>query len=92
MKTRLIIIAAAASLSACASGSFDIQQNELSNARAAIAGAKAANAERCAPRTLAEAEAALYFAAHELDETGMHPDETAELIARAEAKGKEAKR
>jgi len=92
MKTRLIIIAAAASLSACASGSFDIQQNELSNARAAIAGAKAANAERCAPKTLAEAEAALYFAAHELDETGMHPDETAELIARAEAKGKEAKR
>jgi len=92
MKTRLLILAAAASLSACASGSFNVEQSELANARAAIAAAKAANAETCAPKTLAEAEAALYFAAHELDETGQHPDETAGLIARAESKAQDAKR
>ncbi len=92
MKTRVLILAAAASLSACASGSFDIQRDELASARAAIDAAKAAHAERCAPKTLAEAEASLYWAAHELDETGQHPDETASLIQRAEGKAREAKR
>jgi OOP family OmpA-OmpF porin len=90
MKNRLIILAAAISLSACAS-SLNIDRSELADARAAIAAAKEAGAEKCAPKTQALAVAALYHAAHEMTEGGIHPDENAELIARAESKGKEAR-
>ncbi len=78
-------------LSACAATPFDIKRDELAGARQAIQAAKAAGAERCAPKLLAEAEAALYHAAHELDETGQHPDETASLIAAAASKGMQAR-
>jgi outer membrane protein OmpA-like peptidoglycan-associated protein len=91
MKNRLILLVAAISLSACAT-TLNTDRDELANARAAIAAAKKADAERCAPRTQAQAVAALYQAAHELTEGSIHPDETAELIAMAEAKGKEARR
>jgi len=95
MKNRLIFLAAAVSLSACAA-SLNTDRDELANARAAIAAAKEAGAERCAPKTQAQAVAALYHAAHELTE-GLteghtHWEEAAELIAKAEAKGREARR
>jgi outer membrane protein OmpA-like peptidoglycan-associated protein len=91
MKNRLLILAAAISLSACAS-SMNTDRSELADARAAIAAAKEAGAEKCAPKTQAQAVAALYHAAHELTEGGIHPDENAdELIARAESKGKQAR-
>ena len=89
MKNYLILLAAI-SLSACAS-SMNIDRDELANARAAIAAAKEAGAEKCAPKTQAEAVAALYHAAHELTEGGIHPEENAELIARAESKAREAR-
>lgn len=91
MRNLLILLAAAVSLSACASKSLNTDRSELANARAAIANARAADAERCAPQTLAAAESMLYWAAHELTED-VHPGETAELIARTEAKGKQAER
>jgi len=89
MKNYLIILAAI-SLSACAT-SLNIDRDELANARAAIAASKEAGAEKCAPKTQAEAVAALYHAAHELTEGSIHPEETAELIARAESKAREAR-
>ena len=90
MKKNIIILAAAISLSACAS-SMHIDRDELANARAAIAASKEAGAEKCAPKTQAQAVAALYHAAHELTEGSIHPEETAELIARAESKAREAR-
>jgi len=91
MRHFLILLAAALSLSACAGKSFNTDRSELANARAAIDAARAADAERCAPKTMADAVGNLYWAAHELAE-GMHVTETAELIARTEEKGKEAER
>ncbi len=91
-KALMLFAGASLALGGCAGGAIDIQKSELSDARAAIAAAKAAGAERCAPKELAKAEAALYQAAHELDEKGMHPDETSSLIARAESMAKQAKR
>ena len=91
MRQFLILLAAALSLSACAGKSLNTDRSELANARAAIDAAKAADAERCAPKTLADAVGMLYWAAHELTE-GIHATETAELIARSEEKGKEAER
>lgn len=89
MRNFLILIAAAVALSACAGKSFNTDRSELAGARAAIDAAKAADAERCAPKTLADAVGMMYWAAHELSE-GIHATETAELIARSESKGKEA--
>jgi len=89
MMHRIILILAALSMTACAHH-INIDRGELSDARAAIAAAKAAGAEQCAPKLQAEAVAALYWAAHELTETDYHPDENAELIARAESKAKAA--
>ena len=86
-----LILIAALSLSACAGKSINTDRSELANARAAIEAARAADAERCAPQTMADAVGMLYWAAHELTE-GIHASETAELIARAEEKGKEAER
>ena len=89
MRSFLILLAAAVALSACAGKSLNTDRSELDGARAAIDAARAADAERCAPKTLADAVGMMYWAAHELSE-GIHATETAELIARSEAKGKEA--
>ncbi len=89
MMRRILIVLAAFSMSACAHN-INIDRSELDGARAAIAAAKAAGAEQCAPKLQAQAVASLYWAAHELHETDYHPDENAELIAQAEAKAKAA--
>ncbi|RLL50066.1 OmpA family protein, partial [Mariprofundus sp. EBB-1] len=81
---------AAFSMSACAHH-INTDSSELDAARTAIAEAKAAGAENCAPKLQAQAVASLYWAAHELTEVGYHPEENSELIARAEAKAKEAR-
>ena len=86
---RIALPLAALSMSACAHH-IDIDRSELAQARAAIAEAKAAGAEECAPKLQAEAVAALYYAAHELTEHDYHPEENAELIAKAENKAKAA--
>jgi len=91
MMNRIIIVAAALSMTACATVRPDISIDELSNARTAIAAAKAAGAEQCAPKLQAQAVANLYWAAHELTENDIHPDENAELVATAESKAKAAR-
>ncbi len=90
MMRRITIFAAALSLTACAAVTPDINIDELSSARAAIAAAKAAGAEKCAPKLQAQAVASLYWAAHEFSEDDYHPDENAELAATAENKAKQA--
>ena len=87
----LLILLAALLLSACAGKSLNTDRSELADARAAIEAARAADAERCAPQTMADAVGMFYWAAHELTE-GIHASETAELIARSEEKAKEAER
>lgn len=87
---RLTILAATLSLAACATHT-DVGIDELADARAAIAASKAAGAERCAPELQADAVASLYWAAHEISE-GIHPDENAELTARAISKANEARK
>jgi len=87
---RITILLASLSLAACASHT-NIDIDELAEARAAVAASKAAGAERCAPKLQAEAVAALYWAAHEYSEHGIHPDENAELAAEAISKANEAR-
>jgi len=91
MMKRMVLIASTLSLAACAGHTIDTERSELANARDAIAASTAAGAENCAPKLQAEAVAAYYWAAHEVTETGYHPEETSELIARAVAKANEAK-
>lgn len=91
MMKRLIIASAVLSLAACATHRPDTSIDELSAARAAIADAKAAGAEKCAPKLQAKAVANLYWAAHEYSESDYHPQENAELAAAAESKAKAAK-
>lgn len=91
MMNRIILFVAALSLTACATVRPDTSIGELSNARAAIASAKAAGAEQCAPKLQAQAVANLYWAAHEFSEGEYHPDENAELAASAESKAKAAR-
>jgi len=86
---RLMILAASLSLVACSTHS-NIDIDELAEARAAIAASKAAGAERCAPKLQAQAVASLYWAAHEIQEGG-HPEEEAELTARAISKANAAR-
>jgi len=90
MMRRITIFAAALSLTACAAVTPDINIDALSSARGAIAAAKAAGAEKCAPKLQAQAVASLYWAAHEFSEGDYHPDENAELAATAENKAKQA--
>lgn len=73
----------------CATTPYNIERDELSEARAAISQAKQARAERCAPDLMAKAVSRLYWAAHELHEGG-HADETSSLIADATAFAKKA--
>lgn len=77
-------------LSACAIAPLDIQRSELNEARALIANAKAAGAERCAPEQQATAVAMLYMAAHEYSEGGVHPEEQADLVQGSMSAAKEA--
>ena len=86
---RLLIVAAVASLSACAHAP-STQISELDEARSWIEKAKSAGAEKCAPAQQAKAVAYLHHAAHEYTETGMHPDENAYLVKTAVASAKEA--
>jgi len=92
MMHRIILLLAALSMSACAHNSLNIDRGELDNARAAIAAAKAAGAEKCAPKLQAQAVASLYWAAHEMSETDYHPDENAELAGLAEEKANAARK
>ncbi len=89
MMHRLILLCAALSMTACVHN-MNIDRSELDDARAAIAAAKAAGAEKCAPKLQAQAVASLYWAAHEMTEVGYHPEENAELAAEAEEKAKAA--
>jgi len=78
---RLLLIASLLLfLSACSSVPLHTNHSELKNAKTAIADARAANAETCAPAELASAVAKMYWAAHEIEE-GMHITETGDLIA-----------
>jgi len=90
IKRILIAAAAALTLAACAPH-MNMDSSELDGARKAIADAKAAGAEACAPKLQAEAVAYYYWAAHEITEGGVHPDENAHLIATAIAKANEAR-
>lgn len=97
MIKRIMTLTASLSLAACAGYSnINIGVDELAEARTAIADAKAAGAERCAPKLQAQAVASLYWAGHELEESGHsdagdHAEEESMLVARAVAKAKEAK-
>ncbi|MDQ6991855.1 MAG: OmpA family protein [Mariprofundus sp.] len=90
MMKRIVIAAAATlSLAACAPH-MNMDSSALDSARKAVADSKAAGAEICAPKLQAEAVASLYWAAHEITEKDVHPDENSDLIASAEEKAKEA--
>lgn len=92
MIKRLAIAATATlAMSACAPH-MNTDSSKLDDARKAIADAKAAGAETCAPKLQAEAVAAYYWAAHELTEGDVHPDENASLIATAVSKAVEARK
>jgi len=90
IKRILIAAAATLALSACAPH-MNMDSNELDGARKAIADAKAAGAEKCAPKLQAEAVSYFYWAAHEVTEVGVHPDENSRLINTAIAKANEAR-
>ncbi|RMH60392.1 MAG: OmpA family protein [Zetaproteobacteria bacterium] len=68
-----------------------IDDARLAEARQAIADAKAADAEYCAPALQAKAVGRLYWAAHEITEEEYHPDENASLIHDAIAYARQAK-
>lgn len=88
---KIMILAACAALSACASsGGMNTEIGELDAARAMIAKAKAAGAEKCAPEQQATAVAKLYHAAHEYTEHGVHPDEPGSLANASEKAAAEA--
>ncbi len=76
--------------SGCAIVPPSTQVSELDEARALIAKAKKAGAEKCAPERQAEAVAKLYAAAHELTEGGIHPEENEALIAASVKAAKQA--
>jgi len=77
-------------LAGCASN-FSVDRDELSEARAAIAAARAAGAEQCAPDELSDAQVALYQAAHEFSEGNIHADEQAELVDTARKRAADAR-
>jgi len=86
--TSLVCVAA---FSACGTAPVNLAY-ELDLAKKAIADAREADAERCAPELLAEAESSALWAAHELAEGFIHPKATRPLIDRALASAKEAQR
>jgi len=86
----MAMVAGVGLLSACAAIPPNTQISELDEARALIAKAKQAGAERCAPERQAEAVAKLYAAAHELTEGDIHPEENESLIAASVKAAKQA--
>lgn len=91
---RLMIVLFSLFLSACMTHT-SLDSDELAEARAVIAAAKAAGAEAYAPKLMAEAVASLYQAAHEISESSgsegrFHPEERDRLINRAIAKARQA--
>ncbi len=80
-------------LSACVekAPNFDMDAPELTDLKAAIADARAADAERCAPELLAQAEAALIYSAHEVTEQGYEEKSTDDRISDALNAAKQAK-
>jgi len=89
MKLSIVCIALLL-LAGCSSVPLHTNHGELKNVKAAIADARSANAEACAPAELAAAVAKMYWAAHEIEE-GMHMTEIDELIAGAIKSAKKAK-
>jgi OmpA-OmpF porin, OOP family len=85
-----IILVAISMVSACAPRPMDTSIPQLNEARAMIAKAKAAGAEKCAPERQAEAVVDLYAAAHEYSEGNVHPQEDADLTAASVKAAKEA--
>ena len=89
---KLWILAACASLSACVGHLPSTQVSELDDVRSAIADARKAGAETCAPAELAKAEAKQLYAAHEIDEhSGYNDREASDLAQEAIAAAKAAK-
>jgi len=86
----LVMIAGVSLISACAAIPPNTQISELDEARALIAKAKQAGAEKCAPERQAEAVAKLYAAAHEITEGDIHPEENASLVAASVKAAKQA--
>ena len=82
---RIFLLAACASMTACAGHIASTDISELDEARAMIQKAKDAGAETCAPALQAKAVASLYHAAHEIgDERGTNPtSENDDLVAAA---------
>ncbi len=89
MISKLLIPALLLLLTGCV-GTLSLDYSELSAAKTAISAARAAGAERCAPDELSDAQAALYHASHELSEGNVHPDEQADLIAKAKKRAEDA--
>ncbi|MDQ6955894.1 MAG: OmpA family protein [Mariprofundaceae bacterium] len=89
---RIFLLAACASITACAGHIASPQISELDEVRAMIQKAKDAGAERCAPALQAKAVAGLYHAAHEIvDEVNANPiDENNDLISTALSNAKKA--
>lgn len=77
------VLACSTLLGACAThGGINVDRSELGEARKHVAAARDAGAESCAPKHMAQAQASLLWAAHELTE-GIHPNENARLIGEA---------
>jgi len=82
-KKLFVVMACSTLLGACAThGGINVDRSELGEARKHVAAARDAGAETCAPKHMAQAQANLLAAAHELTE-GIHPDENARLIGNA---------
>ncbi|MDX8412296.1 MAG: OmpA family protein [Mariprofundaceae bacterium] len=86
-----IALACVAVLAACGTTPVNLAY-ELDLAKKAIADAREADAERCAPELLADAESSALWAAHELAEGFIHPGVTRPLIDSVLASAKEAQR
>jgi len=88
---RLFIVGIALlTITGCSSIPLHTNHAALKNVKAAIADARAANAENCAPAEQAAAVAKMYWAAHEIEE-GMHVTEIDDLIASAIKSAEKAK-
>lgn len=84
------LLAVVGLFSACAVTPPVTDISQLDQARALIAKAKSAGAEKCAPEFQARAVSKLYAAAHEFSEGNIHPDEQADLVAESVKAAKQA--
>jgi len=87
---KISLLAGIGLISACATTPPSTDISELDQARALIAKAKAAGAERCAPELQARAVSKMYAAAHEYSEGNIHPDEQADLVHESVKAAKQA--